>query len=249
VSVSSDERLKNVDAPFTRGLADIVQLNPIQHHWNATSGLDTTTQYAGFSAQNVQTAIPEAVGSSTSGFLSLQDRPLIAALVNAVKEIAQRLGDMTEKFTTKELTFDRARGNEIDIQKLCIGSTCLTEDQVKSILAVIGQAAASKASGGTSAMGTIASSATSTPPELSINGANPAMIRVGDTYSDLGATVTGPATALNLGITVYLDGAQTDVFTFHLDTSTTSIHAIDYVVTDQRNQTATATRAVTVVEE
>ena len=35
LSVSSDERLKNIDGAFTRGLADIVKLNPISYHWNA----------------------------------------------------------------------------------------------------------------------------------------------------------------------------------------------------------------------
>ena len=50
-----------------------------------------STQYAGFSAQNVQAAIPEAVGSSTNGYLTLQDRPLIAAVVNAIKELSQRV--------------------------------------------------------------------------------------------------------------------------------------------------------------
>jgi hypothetical protein len=42
------------------------------------TGFDAPTTYAGFSAQNVQLAIPEAVGQSKYGFLTLQDRPLIA---------------------------------------------------------------------------------------------------------------------------------------------------------------------------
>ena len=120
VSVSSDERLKTIDGVFTRGLADIEKISPISYHWNVRSGLDQSTQYSGFSAQNVQTAIPEAVGVGSNGYLTLQDRPLLAALVNAVKEIAQRVNGMTEKFTTKEL---------------CIGSTCVTEDQLKALLA------------------------------------------------------------------------------------------------------------------
>lgn len=91
LSVSSDERLKHVDGAFTRGLADIAKITPIIYHWNALSGLDTSTEYTGFSAQNVQQAIPEAVGSSASGYLTLQDRPLIAAIVNAVKELSAKV--------------------------------------------------------------------------------------------------------------------------------------------------------------
>ena len=41
----------------------------------------------GFYAQNVQSAIPEAVGSDNKGFLTLSDRPIIAASVNAIKEL------------------------------------------------------------------------------------------------------------------------------------------------------------------
>jgi hypothetical protein len=39
------------------------------------------------------------------------------------------------------------------------------------------------------------------------NGNNPAVIQVGATYPDLGATITGPQAELNLGITTYVNGA------------------------------------------
>ena len=43
--------------------------------------------YSGFSAQNVQSAIPEALGSDKKGFLTLSDHPILAASVNAIKEL------------------------------------------------------------------------------------------------------------------------------------------------------------------
>lgn len=88
VTASSDEALKEEIAPFTRGLDDILQISPISYNWNALSGLDRMSRYHGFSAQNVEAAIPEAVGVGPDGFLTLQDRPIVAALVNAVKELA-----------------------------------------------------------------------------------------------------------------------------------------------------------------
>jgi hypothetical protein len=42
---------------------------------------------------------------------------------------------------------------------------------------------------------------------LQVNGDNPAIIQVGATYSDLGATITGPQADLNLGITTYVNGS------------------------------------------
>jgi hypothetical protein len=91
LSVSSDTRLKTIDGDFTRGIEAIRSLTPILYHWNETSGLDQLNQYAGFSAQQVQAAIPEAVGEDDRGFLTLSDRALIAATVNAVKQLDARL--------------------------------------------------------------------------------------------------------------------------------------------------------------
>lgn len=87
VTVSSDERLKDVQGRFTRGLADIEKIDPILYQWNKLSGLDSEGLYAGFSAQNVQQAIPEAIDVDPKGYLALSDRPIQAALVNAVKEL------------------------------------------------------------------------------------------------------------------------------------------------------------------
>ncbi len=87
VTIASDERLKNIKGFYERGLADIMKIDPIQYHWKKETGFDTVNTYTGFSAQNILTAIPEAVATSSNGFLSLADRPIVAALVNAVKQI------------------------------------------------------------------------------------------------------------------------------------------------------------------
>jgi hypothetical protein len=221
VSVSSDERLKHIDGAFGRGLADIVRLNPINYHWNVTSGLETSTQYAGFSAQNVQQAIPEAVGQDSHGYLTLQDRPLIATVVNAIKELAQQFTDLAERVTTKELTFDRARGIELDVEKLCIGSTCLTEQQIKAILAATGQDAVSPS--------TSAPAGTLQAPVIELNGNASSTIELGATYNDLGARIVAPESDLNLGIVTVLDGATTSAVS--IDTSTPGEHTISYTVT------------------
>lgn len=91
VSSSSDERLKEGIEPFEGGLSEIRQIEPITYNWNAMSGMDRLNRYSGFSAQNVQAAMPEAVGMDGNGFLTVQDRPIVAALLNAVKELAQRV--------------------------------------------------------------------------------------------------------------------------------------------------------------
>jgi hypothetical protein len=87
LSVSSDERLKNTVSEFEKGLKEILALKPINYRWNALSGLEQEELYIGFSAQNVQSVLPEAVGQDQKGYLTLSDRPILAATVNAIKEL------------------------------------------------------------------------------------------------------------------------------------------------------------------
>ena len=92
ITASSDERIKSNIRPFSRGLVEILAINPILHGYTEESGLDQTRDdYAGFSAQQVQQIIPEAVGANSDGMLSFSDRPVMAALVNAMKELNANL--------------------------------------------------------------------------------------------------------------------------------------------------------------
>jgi hypothetical protein len=91
VVISSDERLKNIEGFFMRGLADLKNIKPILYKWTDKSGYDTEAVYAGVSAQNVQASIPEAIGQNSDGLLSISDCPLIAALINAVNELAVKV--------------------------------------------------------------------------------------------------------------------------------------------------------------
>ena len=124
VTASSDERLKDIQDDYTRGLEDLRKIKPIKYKWNDISGLERENVYSGFSAQNVGEAIPEAVSTDPRGYLSLQERPIIAALVNAIKEIADKLDKFAEVVSTKLIQTD----------KLCIGSTCVDEAQLKQMI-------------------------------------------------------------------------------------------------------------------
>lgn len=69
-------------------------LKPIQYKWNEKSGNETKETYAGFSAQNVKSAIPYGTGENKDGYLSLQERAIVATLVNAVKEQQQQIEEL-----------------------------------------------------------------------------------------------------------------------------------------------------------
>jgi hypothetical protein len=80
------------------------------YRYNRASGLDTDNDYVGFVAQDTMSAIPEAVGAPKPAprgqlpegtprpqddervpMMTFSDRPVIAALVNAVRELSDRI--------------------------------------------------------------------------------------------------------------------------------------------------------------
>jgi len=126
VTVSSDERLKDVTGDFTRGLGDLSALRPITYRWNATSGLDTSGLYTGFSAQNVQSAIPEAVGTDSRGYLTLSDRPILATVVNAIKELSAKVDGLI----SSEFTYV----NKITTKELCLEDICINRQQLLELI-------------------------------------------------------------------------------------------------------------------
>ena len=108
LSVSSDERLKNITGSFGRGLDAIIGLKPIKYKWNKASGLEMENTYSGFSAQNVRQNIPEAVSVDNKGYLTLSDRSITAALVNSVKELKAE----NEELKTRLAKIEKALGLE-----------------------------------------------------------------------------------------------------------------------------------------
>jgi hypothetical protein len=100
---TSDERLKN-SAPYEGGLSEITLITPVKYRWNEAgqkhTGFNGEQEFVGFIAQDVQKAIPESITATESSkdgtetYLSLDDRPIIAALVNAVKELLSRIAEL-----------------------------------------------------------------------------------------------------------------------------------------------------------
>ena len=156
---------------------------------------------------------------------------LFAQVAQWLANAANGIGDLYAKVI---------HSDKVQTGELCVQDVCVTRDQLAAVLATAPRSPA-PASSSTS---TATSSFPTTPPVISINGNNPAHINVGDTYADLGATITGPEADLNLGIKTFLNGAL--VSDIVLDTSQAATDTIDYVVTDQNGLTSTSTRTVIV---
>jgi len=267
---NSDQRLKtniqSLDA--SSSLAAIDALNPVTFNWiDPNKG---PTPQLGFIAQQVLPIFPNLISTTSpttltpDGTLSLNYIDLISPIVSAIQalssditSIENTIAGFADSFTTKELTFNRATGNELDVQKLCVadGPTdqsplCVTKAQLAAVLSQSASAGlANPSPAGTPSSfanstpsGAAASSTPDTPPVIQINGENPAMITVGTTYNDLGATITGPQADLNLGITTFVNGAA--MFTVQIDTTQAATDTIQYVAADSKGLTATSTRTV-----
>jgi hypothetical protein len=242
---NSDQRLKtniqSLDA--SDSLAVIDALNPVSFYW--INDIFGSGEQLGFIAQDVQKLLPQLVSTTSptaltpGGTLGLNYSGLISPIVSAIQalsadmtSIENTIAGYAQSFTTHQLNAD----------ELCLDGTCITQQQLAAILASENQSPA----GGSPASGNVNVGATTpaTPPVIQINGNNPAIVQVGATYTDLGATITGPQADLNLGSTTYVNG--TEMNPVQIDTSTAATDTIDYVATDQNGLTSTSTRTVIV---
>lgn len=87
-AVFSDERLKNVKGNFTSGLDAVMRLQPLRYEYkkNNALGLRLSGEQIGFGAHAVQQVIPEAVTKDESGFLKVNNDPILWTMLNAIKE-------------------------------------------------------------------------------------------------------------------------------------------------------------------
>ncbi|MHB8123946.1 MAG: tail fiber domain-containing protein, partial [Desulfuromonadaceae bacterium] len=99
VHSSSDIRLKNVDGDYLYGLPEILKLNPISFRYKNDNQykLDSVKRIVGLSAQEVKDIIPDAVEEDDCGYLSMTQGPIFYALINAVKELNEKITLLEKK--------------------------------------------------------------------------------------------------------------------------------------------------------
>ncbi len=228
---NSDQRLKtniqSLDA--SSSLAAIDALNPVTFNWIDPS--QGSTPQLGFIAQQVQSIFPNLVSTTSptaltpDGTLSLNSIDLISPIVSAVQALSTEITSMESTVAGFAQPITSAIGNfgRVNTNELCVGSICVTAAQFQAMVAAANQ---SRETPSSSTNTNTASTTPDTPPVIAINGDNPAIIQVGATYTDLGATITGPQADLNPGLKTFLNGAL--VSNIVIDTSSVATDTIDY---------------------
>ncbi len=84
----SDVRLKNIKGNYNSGLKAVMQLQPLRYKFKPDNalGLKSEKEQIGFSAQDLQKVIPEAVSETASGYLMVNSDPILWTMLNAIKE-------------------------------------------------------------------------------------------------------------------------------------------------------------------
>lgn len=92
----SDRRLKNIAGPFRSGLNAVMRLQPLRYQYkpNNAVGITDNVEHIGFSAQDVQKVIPEAVTANSNGYLMVNNDPIIWTMLNAIKEQQQEIQEL-----------------------------------------------------------------------------------------------------------------------------------------------------------
>jgi hypothetical protein len=150
LSVISDERMKNISGNFTKGLEALKGVVPITYTWNEASNLPMDVPMTGFSAQNIQANIPEAVTENKDGYLGLQDRAILATTVNAINQLdlkllnIQAVADSADKLFLDNIRtwFADATNAITDLfvgtlhakNQICIDDVCVTKADFQAMI-------------------------------------------------------------------------------------------------------------------
>ncbi len=159
---SSDSSLKMDIKPIGSLLDKFIQINPVTYRWNELAkeklGNDPTALNYGIIAQDIEKIFPELVTVSAKGFRQVDFQALGVYQMKAIQELVLQFEGLASSTaplvnTTGEKTFvgkffdrlvlwlgDATNGitklfaKEINTEKLCVGATCVTEDQLKALL-------------------------------------------------------------------------------------------------------------------
>jgi hypothetical protein len=103
-TVVSDERLKDIRAPFTRGLDALFGIHTVYYRYKSDNplGYPSDKEYVGIIAQDALKVIPEAVTKDKNGYYQVTNDAIIWTILNAAKELYQKMTALGRQLASLE---------------------------------------------------------------------------------------------------------------------------------------------------
>ncbi len=98
--IASDERLKENIHPYTDGLQQVLDINPVWFNYKKESGYESTRPYVGVLAQEVKETAPYMIGEFEKDgekMLNLDNTAMTYMLINAIKEQQAQIEDLKKE--------------------------------------------------------------------------------------------------------------------------------------------------------
>jgi hypothetical protein len=120
-TTTSDARLKQDVQPFTEGLSEVMQIEPVTYHYISQTGHDTSVEHVGVIAQDLQKISPsmvtecemELVDGTKGNYLNIDPSAFTYMLINAIQELHTE----NEQLTNQLQTQDKLYREELDAMK------------------------------------------------------------------------------------------------------------------------------------
>jgi hypothetical protein len=131
---TSDARLKNVVGRYEGGLDALARVTPQRFTFKSTRADPVETfVHAGFIAQNVMLAIPEASARQRNGYYSLDTTAILAAAVNAIKQLKAENERQTALIAHQASDLRSLRAREVsEIRSLHLAVDALKRSRVQT---------------------------------------------------------------------------------------------------------------------
>ncbi len=134
ITCTSDERMKKNIEDITYGLDTVMNLRPVLFNWKYEDG--DTVKNLGFIAQEVELVIPKLVATDENGMKSLNTTGMIPILTKAIQDLNNTIYAKISTWLSEatngigEIFAETFKAKN----KLCINETCVTEDQLQTLL-------------------------------------------------------------------------------------------------------------------
>ena len=221
----SSQRFKHDINPLTTdsGLGEVLALNPVSFLYSDefkgafSTDPNFSGEQVGFIAEQVKDVDPRLVTLEKDGTTvhSVRYDKITAVLVKAVQEINQQITSFADLFKTKEL----------DTDKLCVGDTCVTQEEFLQMV---------RSAGATPVVNTIHNSIQITPPVIATTTVSTTAITATTTDVDSNATLTNENNSVQAATSTDQTISDTTSATATSSSSAvdTSLSVIPPVVTD-----------------